>query len=211
MYLPAPIVGSITPTQFCALVATVAVLAISLVAMRLCCLREQQRRTRLDVFSRSIHEELAESGYRALFSSPVVLCVIVVILLREGGQVLPGLIAGGIAGLTAALGLPRRVVAVVRPGYFSKMDSATRRLHQEVMRRRRPALIVATVAPLIFAAMLAHGRLDPRYAHEPQQLEGIGFMLGMVQAGLLAWGVQYVQVLWSLQRDVVTQGPAKVR
>ena len=211
MYPLALIVGTITPTQTFALAVTVAVLAISLVAIRLCCRREQRRRTRLDVFSRSVQEELAESGYRALFSSPVVLCVIVVILLREGGQVLPGLIAGGIAGLTAALGLPQRVVAFVRPDYFKKMDPATRRLHQEVTRRRSPALIVATVAPLIFAAMLAHGRLDPRYAHQPQQLEAIGFMLGMVQAGLLAWGVQYVQVLWSLQRDAVVQGAAKVR
>jgi hypothetical protein len=158
-----------------------------------------------------LQEELAETGYRALFASPVVLCVILLVVLREGGGVLPGLISGGIAGLVAALGLPHRLVELVRPDYLKKMDPARRRLHQEVTRRRNPALIAGVVAPLIFTAVIATGQLEVGYAHEPQQAAAIGFMLGIVQAGLLAWGVQYVQVLHSLQREAAVREHARVR
>src|SRR5687768_11767453 len=122
------------------------------VTLRWCCRREDRRRAGLDVLSRSLQAELAESGYRALLFSPVVLCVIVIVLLREGGQLLPGLVIGGIAGLTAALGLPQRVIALVRPDYLAKMEPAMRRLHQEVTRRRSPAFVIAVVSPLILAA-----------------------------------------------------------
>lgn len=198
--------GTITPVQTVALVVTAVVVAVAGVALRWCCRRESRRRARLDVFSRSLHEELAETGYRALLFSPVVLCVIVIVLLREGGPVLPGLVVGGIAGLTAALGLPQRLINLVRPGYVAKMDPAMRRLHQEVTRRRSPTFVIAVVSPLIFAAALGYGRFGDGGAHDPQQLQAIGFMLGMVQAGMLAWGVQYVQVLRSLQRDADRRG-----
>lgn len=211
MVLAAAFVGTVTPIQSTALVVTAVVVAASLVALRCCCRREHRRRARLDIFSRSLHEELAESGYRALLFSPVVLCVVVILLLREGGQLLPGLVVGGIAGLTAALGLPRRVVTLVRPDYFAKMDPAMRRLHQEVTRRRNPAFVVAVVSPLIFAAAVGYGRFGDSSAHDPRQLQAIGFMLGMVQAGMLAWGVQYVQVLRSLQRDEERRGGVGLR
>ena len=196
---------SLAPAQLVALGATVVAFLASLVAMRAVCARERRRRAPLDVFQRSLQEELAETGYRALFASPVVLCLILVVVLREGGGVLPGLIAGGIAGLVSALGLPNRLVAFVRPDYLKKMDPAKRRLHQEVTRRRNPALVVAIVAPLIFAAVLAYERVEVGYAHEPEQASALGFVLGTVQAGLLAWGVQYVQVLRSLRREAVTR------
>jgi hypothetical protein len=109
--IPAHFVGNVTMAQVASLIATAVFLVVSLAATRWICRRERLRRARLDVFSRSIQEELAVSGYRALFVSPVVHWLIVVILLREGGEMLPGLIAGGVAGLTAALGQPKQVVA----------------------------------------------------------------------------------------------------
>ena len=197
--------------QGAALVLTMVVLIASLVAMRWICRRDRLRRAPLDVFARTTQEELAETGYRALFASPVVFCVILLVVMREGGGVLPGLISGGIAGLTAALGVPHRLQAWVRPDYLKKMDPTKRRLHLEVTRRRNPALIAGVVAPLIFAAVVASGQMEVGYAHEPQQVAAIGFMLGTVQAGLLAWGVQYVQVLHSLQRDAAVRERATVR
>jgi hypothetical protein len=202
---------TVSVAQVVGLVLTAVAFAGSMAAMRWVCDRERRRRASLDVFSRSLQEELAESGYRALFASPVVLCLILVVLLREGGEVLPGLIAGGIAGLTASLGLPNRVVAFVRPDYLRKMDPARRRFHQEVTRRRQPALIVAVVAPLIFAAVVAYGRVEAGYAHDPRQAAAMGFILGTVQVGLLAWGVQYVQVLRSLQREAIARERVRTR
>jgi hypothetical protein len=195
---------------------TAVVTAISLVAMHRVCGRDRRRRATLDVFSRAVQVELAESGYRALFASPILFCLIVLLLLREGGGMLPGLIGGGVLGLLTALGVPDQAVAWLRPDFVKKMDPAMRRLHQEFRRRRSVAAVVAAVAPLFLAAVVTAQRLEVGYAHEPEQAASIGFLLGAVQIAALAWGVQCLQVLRSLNRiapvrETERVGPARWR
>jgi hypothetical protein len=201
----AVVLPSVVRLQTALIALTVVVGVVCLIAMELICRRDRVRRAQLDVFGRAVQGELAESGYRAIIGCPLIFCLVLVLLQREGGGMLPGLIGGGVLGLAVALGVPDRAIAYVRPDFIKKMDPAKRRLHQEFRRRRNPALVVAAVAPLFLAAYILGERLEVGYAHEPEQAAAIGFLLGAVQVAALAWGVQCVQVLHSLRRTAAVE------
>ena len=170
------------------------------------CRAEAERRRVMDGATRRLHAELAEYGYRFLFASPVLLALALGLLYQHGAEMVGGLLVGGVAALTYALGLPDRLARRVDPGYLERMDHHDRRLHHVVSQHRNPWLVVLATLP--FFALLAAYQLqtsDPLTVAEPAPFDmGTGALFGICHVGLLAWGVQYIQTLRAIRREGAT-------
>lgn len=110
--------------------------------------------------------------------------------------------AGGL-GLAFALLVPGNAARV---GYRfarlpKRLSPGERRLIQETIRRRRPWLMVLACLPyLVAVADYWIQTRDGAGATSVGNLVTAGFF-STVFATSLAWGVQYVQVWWTLRRD----------
>ena len=180
---------------------TTLVFVTCMVAMVLISRHEARRRAVLDDQSRRVHEDLAETGYRYLLTTPIILSFIVLVIYNRGTAVVPGLLFGGAAALASALGATDSVARLRDPDYLRRLSPGDRLLHLEVMRLRRPWLMAVATVPFFAGAILYHqlaGAPDGAVATRDVL---VGTLFGIMEVGLITWGVQYVQVLRALQRE----------
>ena len=148
---------------------------------------------------RSLASRLAKWGAVRLLTSPVGLVCLVVLVRLDGVSVLPGALAGCVAGIGLALFRPS-VFGMHVPSGPSRYSPEMRRLQREVINLRQPALMVLSSVPyfVIVGAIIARCAsslvlLDPL----PYAVAGIA---GGIEVWAMATGVQDIQVAWRLTR-----------
>ena len=181
------------------LVGLVAVIAACLVAIVWTTRTEIRRRRRPGQHLTWTQDVLADIGHSFLFASPILLCFAVLSVAREGAAVVPGLLTGGAAALTYALGLPLRLAALANDPDARLLSLHRRRFFATVVRLRKPWLPVLATAPY-FAGITLYLALTGQDAGSPGASSfAAGALFGALHVGLLAWGIQCVQVLRALR------------
>jgi hypothetical protein len=147
------------------------------------------------------HDTLTDVGYSFLCGGAIVLSFAVLAIDRQGAAVVPGLLTGGAAALSYALALPLRLAALAKDPETRLIGLQAQRLFATVVRLRKPWLPVVATAPF-FGGIALYLHLSNQPVATPSAADfGLGALFGVLAVGMLAWGVQCVQVLRALQRE----------